>query len=31
MNGALWWLLVLVGIFCVIVVVAVIERKKGDE
>jgi hypothetical protein len=30
MNGALWWLLVLVGIFCVIVV-AVIERKKGDE
>jgi hypothetical protein len=30
MNGALWWLLILVDIFCVIVVAAMIERKKGD-
>lgn len=31
MNGALWWLLILAGIFCVIAVAAMIERGKHDD
>jgi hypothetical protein len=30
MNLWLWWLVIVAGIFCVVVVAAVIERKKGD-
>jgi hypothetical protein len=31
MNIWLWWLVILVGILCVIAVAAVIELQKGDE
>jgi len=31
MTGWLWWLLILAGILCVIVVMAVIERRKQNE
>jgi hypothetical protein len=31
MTGWLWWLLLFAGIFSVIVVMAVIERKKRDD
>jgi hypothetical protein len=31
MTGWLWWLVLLAGIFSVIVVMAVIERKKRDD
>jgi hypothetical protein len=31
MTGWLWWLLLCAGIFSVIVVGVVMERKKGDD
>ena len=31
MSSGLWWLLILAGILCVIVVMAVIERTKQNE
>jgi hypothetical protein len=31
MSGGLWWLMICAGVFAVIVVAPVIERKKRDD